>query len=197
MSATFMESPAIGFRWEPKWPFAVLLVYQDPLTRARALWLYEQLRIKRLAQYNLRCSRWGCDQLLQPDQSGQATEDALGADMIILSLHGQSSVPAGLQGWINGWLHLKNGRDCALVTLFDRDREERRMRPTALRFFRKLARCTHMSFFFRFYPTSVDVHPANAPSHTPPERRQCRATARSHAKSGVETYPRRVGGSGA
>src|SRR5690349_17388169 len=120
MSACFMESPAISFRWEPQWPFAIFLAYEDRLTRARALWLFDHLRAKPLAHYNLRCACWRFNQLRQTDQSRHATDEALGADMIILSLHGQPEISPAVQRWIEGWGDAKEGQDCALVALIDR-----------------------------------------------------------------------------
>jgi hypothetical protein len=173
MSACFIEPSVVNSRWKPQWPFAIFLASEDRTTDARARWLLDQLRAKPLAHYQVSFKRWPLDQLVRPDCWPQATDDALGADMIILSMHGQPTVPDGAQQWINSWCGQKVGRDCALVALLDRPQSPVQVQLPAVTFLQEVAHHTGMSFFFHVYDALHDVrasadHMDRSPA---PERR--------------------------
>ena len=63
-----MNNPALNPRsnasqWEPKFPFDLLVAYEDALTRDRALKLYDTLAQQLLNDYDFQCSWWKFDHL--------------------------------------------------------------------------------------------------------------------------------------
>ena len=103
--------------WEPKFPFDLVVAYEDRATRARALQLYDHLAGQLLDDYDFKCAWWKFDHLGDPSLREHAVDDAADANMIVLSVQGQRDLPAIGRAWIEDWLPRRDNRKSALVAL--------------------------------------------------------------------------------
>lgn len=133
--------------WEPKYPFDLVIAYDDLATRDRALRLNDHLSKQLADDFDLRCSWWKLSHLADETLFDQAVDDALNANMIVLSLHGgEPEFSPATQRWIDGWAHRGEHQKCALVTLFVDPSVREESSPLCARL-RQSARLARMDFF--------------------------------------------------
>jgi hypothetical protein len=132
--------------WEPKFPFDLVVAYEDRATRARALQLYDHLAGQLLDDYDFKCAWWKFDHLGEPLLREHAVDDAADANMIVLSVNGQKDLSAIGKTWIEGWLPRRDNRKSALVALIAADAPEGGD-PGLLRYLQSVARVARMDFF--------------------------------------------------
>ena len=87
MSESLLNSRQGGSPWAPKYPFDLLVAYDDVATRNRALQLYDRLTKKLADDYDFKCTWWKFDHLRDTALREQAADAAAEANMIILSIH--------------------------------------------------------------------------------------------------------------
>ena len=134
-------------RWEPKFPFDLVVAYEDTSTRNRALHLYDHLAQQLLDDYDFQCSWWKFDHLSDATLRQQAADSAAEANMIVLSLHARNDLLPVHKAWIEDWLPRRDNRKAALVALVAGiDRPESGAGPM-LAYLQKSARQAHMDFF--------------------------------------------------
>jgi hypothetical protein len=146
-----MNNPALTHRlaaseWEPKYPFDLVVAYEDSVTRDRALHLYDHLAQELLDDYDFQCSWWKFDHLANSTLRQQSADSAAEANMIILSLHAHREMPASHKAWIESWLPRRDGRKSALVTLITGQAPEKDSTPM-LTYLHRVARAGKMDFF--------------------------------------------------
>jgi hypothetical protein len=106
--------------------FSVLVAYEDFATGNHALRMFERLfpeggGLSRFTTRNV----WKFDLLEIAKFREMAAEEAAGADMVILSLHGKDGLPRAVKRWMDMWV-LKRVHDTgALVVLLDSTKRER------------------------------------------------------------------------
>ena len=49
---------------------------------------------------------------------------AVGADVIVMSLHGNRSLESAIESWLTAWVNQRGDKECALGVLFDDDKRE-------------------------------------------------------------------------
>ena len=179
-----MSSPAANVSstsaWDPKFPFDLVVVYEDKLTRHRALHLYDHLAQQLLDDYDFQCSWWKFDHLLNPTIRHQAADAAAVANMVILSVHARSELTPLQQMWIDEWLPKRDSRKAALVALIAGGTEPGSEKAPMVASLESAARLGGMDFFthgfdIRQMQTDANVYPINqhtkAPA-TPPQLSQ-------------------------
>ncbi len=147
MSNTVVNPRFNASQWEPKFPFDLVVAYEDTHTRNRALHLYDHLAQQLLDDYDFKCSWWKFDHLTNATLRQQAADSAAEANMIVLSLHARSELLPIHKSWIEDWLPRRDNRKAALVALLAGvDRPESEAGPM-LTYLQKTARLARMDFF--------------------------------------------------
>jgi len=132
--------------WEPKFPFDLVVAYEDGATRARALQLYHHLAGQLLDDYDFKCAWWKLEHLGEPALREHAVDDAAEANMIVLSVRNKKELPAIGKTWIEGWLPRRENRKSALVALVASESPESGD-PALINYLQSVARLAHMDFF--------------------------------------------------
>lgn len=133
--------------WEPKFPFDLVVAYEDTFTRDRALRLYDHLAQQLLNDYDFQCSWWKFDHLVNPTLRHQAADAAASANMVILSLHAQDEVSPLHRTWIEEWLPLRDSGTAALVALIGGGNDAGFEKAPMLAYLQNAARLGRMDFF--------------------------------------------------
>jgi hypothetical protein len=97
----------------------VLILYEDLGTALRAKRSLDLIPAKWDASAGVNTKLWRRDLLRDALLREQAAIEAAGADVILLSLHGQGGLPAEVSEWTRRWLHYKEDRPYALGVLLD------------------------------------------------------------------------------
>lgn len=140
-------NPALeASHWEPKFPFDLVVAYEDVQTRDRALKLYDHLAQQLLNDYDFQCSWWKFDHLESPALRARATNAAAEANMVILSLRGSNEMPLAYKAWIEDWASRRDHSKAALVALISETNSGAEPAP-ALAYLQQIARQGHMDFF--------------------------------------------------
>jgi hypothetical protein len=113
---TFLPSDSTEAESDPA--FKVLIAYEDFETGKHAKKTYDFLHENLGREYNLTNQMWKFDVLSIPKLREIAVKDAVAADIIIISSHGDE-LPEHLTKWIECWLMQGSGA-LVLVALFDR-----------------------------------------------------------------------------
>jgi len=140
--------------WEPKFPFDLVIVYENEATRARAFTLCDRLVGKLHDDHDIRQSWWKFHFLYDPQLLERAVEGALTADMIIMSLNDGKLPPLIARTWIEGWANQKDGHDSALVALVDNTPSSRCTDCPMLRYLNSVAHQAGMDFFPHVFPSA-------------------------------------------
>jgi hypothetical protein len=153
MSNTALNSRLDASQWEPKFPFDLVVCYEDTYTRNRALHLYDHLAQQLLDDYDFQCSWWKFDHLSNATLGQQAADAAAEANMIVLSVHARPDLLPLHKDWIEDWLPRRDNRKSALVALIaGADRPEREA-ALMLTYLQRTARLGRMDFFTHTFDT--------------------------------------------
>lgn len=144
-------------QWEPKFPFDLVITYDDAATRSRAMQLYDHLAQQLLEDYDLQCSWWRIEHFHNPVLSEQAAQAAANASMIILALRGDRPLPPMLKAWLPRWLDRKGDQKSALVVLLCGDGQPDAATWQVENYLRQIAQQARMDFFAHTYPLSTDA----------------------------------------
>ena len=117
MQHTAFYSPVGSSDLEPDPIFNVVIAYEDFETGKQAKETYDFLVSNLRRECRFTNQMWKFDILGIPKLREMAVKDALMADIIIISCHGNNNLSADVQTWINSWSHEK-GNSIALVALF-------------------------------------------------------------------------------
>jgi hypothetical protein len=135
--------------WEPKFPFDLVVAYEDRQTRSRALHLYDHLAQQLLDDYDFKCAWWKFDHLADIALREHAADDAADANMIVLSLRAEKEIPAACKAWIEAWLPRRDHRKSALVALIAGD--EKADTSRLVTYLQSVARLGHLDLFTHFF----------------------------------------------
>ncbi len=103
--------------------FNVVIAYEDFDTGKHARKTYDFLVENLGPQCHFTNQMWKFDVLRIPKLREMAANDAVLADLIIVSSHGGEELPGPVKAWLESWLAQK-GNPIALVALFDCPPEE-------------------------------------------------------------------------
>ena len=133
--------------WEPKFPFDLVVTYEDTDTRTRALHLYDHLAQQLLDDYDFQCSWWKFDHLVNPVLQQEAADAAMDANMVILSIRAHRELPAVHKAWLDDWIVRRHHRKAALVVMIADTSQPERDAAQSLAYLKNAARIGHMDFF--------------------------------------------------
>jgi hypothetical protein len=119
MNKTNIKSIPGVAHWEPKFPFDLVVAYEDHETRNRALQLYDHLAQQLLDDYDFQCSWWKLEHLRNPTLWEQAADAAADANMVMLSLRAERELRPDLKAWLESWVKQRDEHKSALVVLLE------------------------------------------------------------------------------
>jgi len=153
---------------EPKYPFDLVVAYEDTETRNRALHLYDNVAQKLIDDYDFQCSWWKFDHLADENLCQQAADAAVDANMVILSIRAHDSVPPTHKLWIEDWISRRSPGKAALVVMIAGTNNPERDAAPVLAYLKNAAIRGRMDFL-----THAFEEPAQLPvvdHDTPPSR---------------------------
>ena len=108
---------------------SAVLVYQDGVCGFRGKAALDRV-MSRVPFGGVCClDLWPFELLDYPQLKQEAAEGAARSTVIMLSLHGDQPLPAGVNSWLKLWLSQTSGKDQALALLMD---ESQRYAPAAM-----------------------------------------------------------------
>ena len=147
--------------WDPKFPFDLVVAYEDTETRNHALHLYDHLAQQLLDDYDFQCSWWKFDHLANPVLQQEAADSAVDANMVILSIRAHGELPPVQKAWMEDWIARRQHRKAALVVMIADTTQPERDAAPALAYLRNAARIGGMDFFLHgFELPTVNVRSA-------------------------------------
>jgi hypothetical protein len=157
-SGQFMETTSKNSRtvphWEPKYPFDLVVAYEDTSTRNRALLLYDHLSAQLADDYDFQCTWWKFDHLCSHTLREQAADAAAAANMVMISLRSGHILPPLARIWIETWLSQKEIRKSALVGLVEERQDSDPATSPVARYLERIARKAKMDFFIHGFATA-------------------------------------------
>jgi hypothetical protein len=102
---------------EPRESVTVAVVYEDTLTRDRAMVVCDELVQRFWAEVDFEITWWRESYLADSDIALAATDSAVNADLIVFSTHANGELSAGLTTWIETWLDKRQEGEGALIGL--------------------------------------------------------------------------------
>jgi hypothetical protein len=145
MQDTLTFHPSASPEAEPNPAFNVLIAYQDLETGKHAKRTYDYLQKNLGRECTLTNQMWKFDVLSIPKLREIASKDAITADIIVISSHGDE-LPPSVTRWIESWL-MQGTSALALVALFEKV-EESVGSPMATRaYLAEVARRGGLEFF--------------------------------------------------
>ena len=133
--------------WDPKFPFDLVVAYEDTETRNRALHLYDHLAQQLLDDYDFQCSWWKFEHLANPVLQQKAADSAVDANMVILSIRAHRELPPIQKAWMEDWIKRRNHAKAALVLMIAETNDPERDAAPVLVYLRNAARVGRMDFF--------------------------------------------------
>jgi hypothetical protein len=104
---------------EEKPMFTVLVIYEDFAAGKHAKETCDFLASRLGREFEFKNLMWKFEVLGNPKMKEMAANDALEADLIIVSTHGIGELPEGVKSWMDLWIE-HPGNAMALVMLVDR-----------------------------------------------------------------------------
>ena len=147
MNNTLLTSRASSQSWDPKFPFDLVIAYEDAETRNRALQLYDRLAQQLLDDYDFQCSWWKLDQMSDNELRQDATDAVLGANMVILSLRSRPELEPEQKAWIEDWTSRRPHQKAALVVMMQGTSLSEPNTTPVLNYLQTAARRGGMDFF--------------------------------------------------
>lgn len=154
--------------WDPKFPFDLVVAYDDTETRQCAMHLYDSIAQQLIDDYDFQCSWWKFEHLANPILQQEAADAAVDANMVILSLRPHRELPAVHKAWLDDWVIRRTHRKAALVVMVGDSTDPERDAHQSLVHLRNLARIGRMDFFLHGF--ELPKTPRKLPSIALPDR---------------------------
>ena len=106
-----------GARLDSKAAWSIVVVYEDPAARERAVIYCDQLVRRFWERFEFEVSWWSFDMLGQTLAAKEAIENAARANLIVISSSPEGDFPAPIRGWIEDWLKMRGEREGMLTGL--------------------------------------------------------------------------------
>jgi hypothetical protein len=149
---TFPEAP-LGNGWPG---LNVQIVYEDLSAGLRAKQTADWLEAQLPPQRDMRLKLWRFDLLSEPALREEVTNEAMRADLVLLSAHGQHGLPEDVSTWIREWLTQGTDEPPALIVVFDASAEGSAAANDFLASLRRAAGPRGIEVFPRFYELQSD-----------------------------------------
>lgn len=167
-NSTLLSPQALHSHWDPKYPFDLVIVYEDTTTRNRAVALYDHIAQSLVDDYDFKSSWWSYSEFANQAALDKAADMAGNANMVILALRSHSDPDPRLQQWMDAWLERKGTQKCAMVTLIAGFRPGQTEACPLQRQLHSIARSGQMDFFSHYFDTPAAPYQAHS-RHIIPE----------------------------
>jgi hypothetical protein len=127
--------------------FRILTAYEDIAAGIRAREMSKQLAAELKPELQISHNVWRFELLGHPQLREYASADAVEADLVIISAHGDEELPGHVKAWIGSWLNQRRKGPCALVALLDQEEIVPGILPPLCVWLRRMAEKGHMDFF--------------------------------------------------
>ena len=97
--------------------WSVVILYEDPATRQRAMSVCDHLVLQFLSEVEFKLNWWRADFLEDPAMAAAAAQDAIHADFVVVSCAPGSELTPAVRQWFEQWAAQRAGREGALVDL--------------------------------------------------------------------------------
>jgi len=118
-TATMTRANENGAPLETKAAWSVVVVYEDPVARERAVSFCDQLVGRFWARFEFDVSWWSFALLADTATAEEAAEKAARADLIIFCATPEGDFPASLKAWVESWIGRRSEREGMLVGLME------------------------------------------------------------------------------
>ena len=135
------------FNGPDKTTLNVLILYEDWTTGLCAKKTFDSLANELGGKYEFNHCLWQFDLLGDKHCEKAVNREAVDADMVVVSAHGNSELPLWVKAWFEKWLLQKRKASGALIGLFDRDAESFDCREVIRSYLQDAAIRGKMSFF--------------------------------------------------
>ena len=105
--------------WRKSKRIAAVAAYEDSSTEPRVGEFCQNLTRQLGKSPELSKGMWLFSELRSTQLRGMAASEAAAADLIIIAVHHQESLPEEVNDWIHMWLDQKSKKPSVLVALFD------------------------------------------------------------------------------
>jgi len=99
--------------------WSVVVVYEDPAARERAVSFCDQLVTRFWTGFEFAVNWWSFALLGEAEAAREATQNAGRADLIVVSATSEGDFPAPIKGWVEAWLRLRGEREGLLAGLIE------------------------------------------------------------------------------
>ena len=171
MDRTERKTTRGGAQWEPKYPFDLVVAYEDIATRNQALRLYDSVSSRLLDDYDFQCSWWKLEFLQSQPLFDQAADAAAESNMLVLSLREGHRLPDIVERWIEAIVERRDFRKTALVALVCNLPPEKAQGAPVVAALHRFAHRANMDFFCNTFElpnetTAVSFERIDARVHT-------------------------------
>lgn len=171
MDRTENQSVRGNAQWEPKYPFDLVVAYEDIATRNQALRLYDSVSSQLLDDYDFQCSWWKLDFLQSRPLFEQAADAAAESNMLVLSLRDSQRLPEVVERWIEAIIRRRDYRKTALVALICNLAADKTQSAPVVAALHRFAHQANMDFFCNTFDlpsetTAVSFDRIDARVHT-------------------------------
>jgi hypothetical protein len=118
MVSRVSESP-VWQRWKTSKRLVLLAAFEDSVTGTRVKEFCQDFSRHLGRQCQIIEHVWLFSTLRHPELQAIAAEEALAADLIVISVHRTEGLPDEVRRWMELWLRQKSSRPAALVALLD------------------------------------------------------------------------------
>jgi hypothetical protein len=132
--------------------FKFVVVYEDFTSARRAMEMSGQLTAGLNAGLAVDSYIWRFDALNLPQLRRQAAEDAIQANLIIISVRSQAALPATVKSWLRDWLPEKRSHPGILVVLVNHDEQPRAEACPFFAYLQRKAREAGLEFVYATGP---------------------------------------------
>lgn len=148
--------------------FQVVAAYDDVPARDRAVNLFHRLERQLGRDFELECSWWRLDHLREAPLLKQASDDAVRANMIILSLRETPELSQTSQAWIRSWVPRRGSQKAALVALVAGQKRPAKSGTPLLPSLKNVAKAAQMDFFLQWFDPASPPPATRTASHPEP-----------------------------
>src|SRR5687767_4524838 len=131
---------------------SLVIAFEDAEAGKHAQAFYDHLKERLGAEFDFTRYQWSFSLLEDPHVRDAAAHDAATADIVIITTHGDTELPAHVDAWFQTWVG-RNASPTALVALFDQPAVRQEVRSELER----IAQTGGMDFF---------AEPEDSPNHS-------------------------------
>ena len=147
MKAEVIEGATGASVAHPTCGINVLMLYENLATGNRVMRLFDALVHRCGREVSFQSDMWKFDILTCPSMGRLAAEDAVKADLIIVSAHGDESLEESVQSWFRAWTGHRGKHAAALVAVLNHTRHTYPVAQETKLFLEEMARAGRMEFF--------------------------------------------------